>query len=544
MRITRLTIGAAALAVLWALAPVHPAADQQRATTYIAATTADSIRAWDGQIDRRIRDGRLRRVRMSADTLVEGRTHERLQQVHANVPVAGSEVVRQLEEGVTVSVFGALQPDLDLETTPAITAEQAAAIMEERAGNAFPPGNGPSLVVLPLDGGGHVLAWQAQLRTAALDLVVYFVDAADGRVLLEYSNLKTQQAAVGRGVGVLGDDKKVSASRSSGGYQATDRLRPPTIVTYDMNGDYLRVLDCLDGRAPFVDSDVASDSDNTWDDPAVVDGHAHVGVTYDYFYKRFNRRGLDDRNRPLKALVHPVNRSEVFTLFSRYSLFFTNAFWDGSADVMVFGEGLPPNVTVGGRRWNYTSAALDIVAHELAHGVTDYSSNLIYRNESGALNEAFSDIMAVGAEFFAHAAGSGLRRADYVIGEDAVSGSAIRSLATPGVNGDPDHYSRRYIGEADNGGVHTNSTIGGHAFYLAVEGGTNLTSGLAVQGVGAANREQIEKAFYRAFVYMMPSNSTFAMARAATIQAARDLYGAGSAAEQAIARAWSAVGVE
>lgn len=544
MRITRLTASAAALAALWALAPAHPAADQARETTFVQATTADSIRAWDAQLDRRVRDGRLRRVRMAADTLVDGRTHERLQQLHRGVPVAGGEVVRQLDGGLTMSVFGALQPDLDLETTPVITAEEAAAIVEERAGNTFPEGGGPSLVVLPLDGGGHALAWQAQLRTAALDLVIYFVDAADGKVLLEYSNLKTQQAAVGRGAGVLGDDKKVSASRSSGGYQATDRLRPPTIVTYDMNGDYLRALDCLDGRATFLDSDVASDNDNTWDDPAVVDGHVHVGVTYDYFYKRFNRRGLDDRNRPLKVLVHPIDRSDVFALFSRYSIFYTNAFWDGSAGVMVFGEGLPPNVTVGGRRWNYTSAALDIVAHELAHGVTDYSSDLIYRNESGALNEAFSDIMAVGAEFFAHPAGSGPRRADYLIGEDAVSGGGIRSLVAPGANDDPDHYSKRYVGDEDNGGVHTNATVGGHAFYLAIEGGANITSGLTVPGVGAANREQIEKAFYRAFVYMMPSNSTFATARAATIQAARDLYGAGSAAEQAIARAWSAVGVE
>ena len=81
-------------------------------------------------------------------------------------------------------------------------------------------------------------------------------------------------------------------------------------------------------------------------------------------------------------------------------------------------------------------------------------------------------------------------------------------------------------GTADNGGVHINSGIANQAFYLAVEGGTNRTSGLAVQGVGGANREQIEKVFYRAFTLMLPSNATFSVARAATIQAARDLYGA------------------
>ena len=91
--------------------------------------------------------------------------------------------------------------------------------------------------------------------------------------------------------------------------------------------------------------------------------------------------------------------------------------------------------------------------------------------------------------------------------------------------------------------MHTNSAIPNQAFYLAIEGGTNRTSGLSVQGVGAANREQIEKVFYRAFTQLMPSNATFSVARAATIQAARDLYSSGSAAERAVTQAWTAVGV-
>src|SRR5206468_7619173 len=114
---------------------------------------------------------------------------------------------------------------------------------------------------------------------------------------------------------------------------------------------------------------------------------------------------------------------------------------------------------------------------------------------------------------------------------DVVRPGGIRSLENPAANGDPDHYSKRYTGTEDNGGVHTNSTIASHAFYLAIEGGANRTSGLSVQGVGAGNREQIEKVFYRAFTQLLPSSATFSIARAATIQAARDLYGAGSAVE-------------
>jgi thermolysin len=91
--------------------------------------------------------------------------------------------------------------------------------------------------------------------------------------------------------------------------------------------------------------------------------------------------------------------------------------------------------------------------------------------------------------------------------------------------------------------VHTNSLIPGHAYYLAIEGGTNRVSGLTVSGVGAANREQMEKVFYRAFTVLMTRDADFAEARAATIQSARDLYGAGSVAEQAVTQAWTAVGV-
>ena len=116
-------------------------------------------------------------------------------------------------------------------------------------------------------------------------------------------------------------------------------------------------------------------------------------------------------------------------------------------------------------------------------------------------------------------------------------------MENPGAYGDPDHYSRRYVGNEDNGGVHANSAIAGQAYYLAVEGGTNRTSRLSVAGVGSANRDQIEKVFYRAFTQLLPADATFTTARAATLRAARDLYGANSAAERALTQAWTAVGV-
>jgi hypothetical protein len=158
-------------------------------------------------------------------------------------------------------------------------------------------------------------------------------------------------------------------------------------------------------------------------------------------------------------------------------------------------------------------------------------------------------MMGKSVEFFYHTAGSAVGQADYVIGKDVVRAvrpgalNGVRSMSNPSAYGDPDHYSKRYIGLSDGGGVHTNSAIPNQAFYLAIEGGTNRTSGLSVTGVGAANREQIEKVFFRAFTLLMPANATFLTARTATVQAARDLYGAGSAVERAITQAWDAVGV-
>ena len=275
-----------------------------------------------------------------------------------------------------------------------------------------------------------------------------------------------------------------------------------------------------------------------------------MGWTYDYLLMRFERQGLNDKNVRMISLVHPVNRADVFTAPSEVlNAYYLNAFYCGvcgpdKVGLMVFGEGLPPNLTIGGQRWNFLSGALDIVAHELAHAVTDFTSALLYQDESGALNEAFSDIIGTGVEHYAEQLyQDGAGRTDYQIAEDVVEPGGIRSLSNPRQFGDPDHYSLRFLGMEDNGGVHTNSLIPGHAYYLAIEGGVNRVSGLSVTGVGPENRDQIEQVFYRAFTVLMTRSADFAAARAATIQSARDIYGAGSLAEQAVTQAWTAVGV-
>ena len=159
--------------------------------------------------------------------------------------------------------------------------------------------------------------------------------------------------------------------------------------------------------------------------------------------------------------------------------------------------------------------------------------------------------MGVSTEFLFEPVGNGRQQAEWLQGEDLFInfGQYFRSFSNPLSVGDPDHYSVRCLPPVctenfDNGGVHINSSIANHAFYLMVVGGTNRVSGLRVEGVGFEQMSRIESIFYRAFMFYLVPSSNFADAREATIRAARELYGAGSVEEQTVRDGWQAVGVE
>ena len=538
------------LAVLAAgtlLAAQAPQGGAARRGRTIAAGSRDIVllRNFNMTVDAMRRSGELVVRKIRTDTMISGRVHERYDQYANGLRVVGGEISRQMVRGVTESIYGELFEVEGAGDRPQLSDEDARERLRALSARGFQENRPIELVILPTKEGRFALAYTAHVWTSQGWMRTY-LDAEDGHVIEQYNDLHTQ-AAVGTGTGVLGDAKKISGRLVEGRYLADDQLRPPVLITYDLQGNFGRAFDMIIGLTPPTTSDVANDADNVWSDGANVDAHAYLGYTYDYYFKRFGRRSLDDRDTPIRAVTHPARRSDYFAIGDIFPEFFDNAFWCGDcgADgrgLMVFGEGLPTGA-IPGFTVDFTSGALDVVAHELTHGLTDYSSGLDYQNESGALNEAFSDMLGTSAEFFYQAPGTGTRQADYLIGEDVFRPGGIRSMSNPAQFGDPDHYSRRSTSTDDNGGVHTNSGIPNQAFYLAIEGGTNRTSGLGVTGVGGANREQIEKVFYRAFVFMLPSSATFSTARAATIQAARDLYGANSAAERAVTQAWTAVGV-
>jgi Zn-dependent metalloprotease len=258
---------------------------------------------------------------------------------------------------------------------------------------------------------------------------------------------------------------------------------------------------------------------NVWNpggiDAYALDAHFGAEMTYDYFFNNFNRNSIDGNGFQLISRVH-------------YGVNYVNAFWDGSR--MTYGDGnaaFSPLTT------------LDIAGHEIAHGLTNFTSNLVYQDEPGALNESFSDIFGAAVEFYA----LGFNNGDWLMGEDI--GNAFRSLSNPNIYGDPDTYLGQnwYIGPNDNGGVHINSGVQNYWFHLLTVGGTgtnDLGDDFDVVGIGVNDAEAIA---YRNNVVYLTVTSDYEDAYYFAMQSALDLFGPCSQQLSSCANAWYACGL-
>ena len=278
-----------------------PAGNASTVLQIKAVSTAD-IRTWDAFITEGRRAGDLQLQTSGVDPMVPGHRAERFTQSYQGVPIWGSDIVRDSDNGVVSSIFGVLSPtDLQVDVTPGLSADDARAAMQTRAGVAGSVFAAPTLTIARLDTGRHALAYTAVVSSeGSIDRV--FVDATTGAEVMRYSAIQSQTASVGTGTGVLGDRKKLSVESNGSTYNALDHLRPPVIVTYDMKGNLAATRLVTENNGALYTTDRATDSDNVWTDPAVVDAHVHVAWTYDYFFKRFNRSGLDGANGPIKLV--------------------------------------------------------------------------------------------------------------------------------------------------------------------------------------------------------------------------------------------------
>ncbi len=541
----------------WSFGESQPPTVMEPSTrTSISAVGLDAVRLWDGHIQSLIRTGELRTSRIDTNTMLAGHTHERLTQHYRGIPIYGSGVNREIVDGIAVSLSGTVHHDITIDTTPTISTDDVMARLVPAHGNIVP--GSLELLVLPNPDDTYSLAYIVDiidLDGFAIDRVL--LDAHTGDVLRRYDAIMTQEGHTAQGQGTQGDTKKLSVTRQPTWNVdlARDSLRPATIDVYDMGFDTARgELHYFDGNS-FDDTELASTSaGRTWTDQGVVDTHAYLGWAYDYLYEQFGRQGLDGQNTKIQAMIHWPNPD----LMWEFPWMFCNASYNPFNNLIWIGDGLPLDVAleVFGMPCNPLAGAFDVITHELVHGVTATTSNLMYWQESGALDEAFSDILGVSAEFFHAAKGSGLPYpVNYQLGETISPGSPMRDMADPASvfgwntwDGNklfslPNHYASRWLPTddewpTDNGWVHINSSIVNHAFYLAVERGTNGRSKQTVNGVGANNRADIEQAFYQAFTYHLTPDSQMRDARYWTIERAPT-----TAARAAISDAWDAVGL-
>ena len=396
------------------------------------------------QLDARIGTGALQSQSSDYDALVGGRIHERLAQMYRGVPVFGADTTRQLNtSGQTVSVFGCYYPDIAIDTTAAVTADQARQLIMLTGGLGAIVRDTPALTILPIQS-AYRLTWTAEVSSSQTGLTARaFVDATTGEPVLTYNDTWMQTAApLGQGIGVAGDALSVGqAPLPGGGFAAVDLTRPGQNATYDLMGNRARAIALSLGVTPVAGPDVATSPDGRWSG-AVASAQAYVGLTMDYYRLRFNRIGIDNHNRPVRAFVNVARPQDAPSAGPQLAQFYNGAYYAGGGDV-VFGVGAL--TATGDVAFRNFAGGLDVVSHELTHGVTRFTSNLIYQFESGALNEAFSDMMGAAVEFTAQPLGDGLARADWFYGEDVSTGQPIRSFSDPHALGAPDHYSLKRI---------------------------------------------------------------------------------------------------
>ena len=340
-----------------------------------------------------------------------------------------------------------------------------------------------------------------------------YVDAINGEVIHTNAIIK-HAAATGTADTRYSGTQTISTDSYSGAYRLRDYTRGSGIITLDLNNgtNYNSAVD-------FVDNDnnwTAAEWDNANEDNAALDAHWGAIETYDYWTDVHSRNSYNGSGAAIRSYVH-------------YSSNYDNAFWNGS--VMTYGDG----------NTFEPLTSLDVAAHEIGHAVCTSTANLVYSYESGALNESFSDIWAACVENYAN-----VGKQIWLVGEDiGPGGNPLRSMSNPNDQGDPDTYQGTYwnFGSSDNGGVHTNSGVFNHWFYLLSVGGSGTNDNgdsFTVSGIGIDKAELI--AFRLEDVYLS-ANSDYADARTYGIQSAVDLYGAGSAEEIAVTNAFYAVGV-
>jgi Zn-dependent metalloprotease len=466
------------------------------------------------------------------DTIVDanGTEHVRFDRTYRGLPVLGGDVVIHSRNGVLKGASQTLMTSGRPGITPTISANRAIVEAGARFGTGF-VGVPTSRLVIYARNTAPTLAHEVTFSGVKADQTPtdmhFVVDAKSGRVLDKWDTIETANV-LGTGKSLYSGDVSINTNSTSTGYEMRDTTRGGTYTTDFANGSTSK---------PGTGT-IFTDTDNIWGtnttasrQSAGADAHYGVAMTWDYYKNVHGRNGIANDGKGAYNRTH-VGRNYV------------NAFWSDGCFCMSYGDG--DGVTYG------PLVNLDVAGHEMSHGVTSRSANLTYSGESGGLNESNSDIFGTMVEFYANNARD---PGDYEIGEMLYISNpgytkAFRYMYNPALEGAGRSVNCWYsgIGSLD---VHYSSGPSNHYFYLLAEGsapktwpngtyGSPTCNNSTVTGIG---RDAAAKIQYRALTVYMTSSTNYAGDRAASLNAAADLYGAGSTQYNAVAAAWSAVGV-
>ncbi|WP_026411901.1 M4 family metallopeptidase [Actinomadura oligospora] len=461
----------------------------------------------------------------------DGTSHTRMVRTVRNLPVLGGDVI------VHQSPSGAYEgTSLTLRSAPNPTAPKVSAAKAKKAAAAKHytlRDNGTLVVEARTADHQPRLAWRFKTEGRKADgtpsRVFTSVDALTGAVLFREETIKTD---AGDGQGLYSGTVPLQLTKSGTSYQMKDPTRGNTLTGDAENKtDFCILTFCL-FRAPttlFTSTTTHfGNGTNANRASAGVDAQYGTDETWDFYKDVFNRTGIKGDGKGSSNRVH-------------YGSSYANAFWDDSCFCMTYGDGDGVQLA--------PLTALDVAAHEMTHGVTSATANLTYSGESGGLNEATSDIMAAAVEFYAN---NPSEQADYLVGERVVlpgfGKPALRFMDKPSKDGkSPDNWSTTL----KNLDVHYSSGVANHFYYLLSEGsGPKTINGVSYdsptangQPVSGIGRDAATRIWYRALTTYMTSSTDYAAARTATLNAAKDLFGAGSAQYNAVAATWTAVNV-
>ncbi len=447
--------------------------------------------------------------------------HLRYQQYYDGIKIQGSEYILHEHDNELISANGRIEANLEINTQAAINPVEAIGIALKNDHSKkyiweVEPEHKPQAELIIIDksypdrSGNLVLAYKVELFSLSpIQKTRYIINAHTGDVILSYNALISCFGGPGAAQTLYTGTQNIETEESNGEHILHDVTRGEGITTQSAKGTQY------------------TDSDNFWEEASftqkvgALDAHYGAQKTYDFYKNSFNRDGINGKNA--RILLKIIDTTT-----------YVNAFWETATQTLNFGIG--DGVDTG------PLTTLDVVGHEMTHGVTEHTCGLEYLYEAGAMNEGLSDIFGKSVEHKYDSANY-----DWLIGSKFFfkPDTAFRSMSDPNRFKNPRYYKGKNwnTGSGDNGGVHTNSGVLNYWFYLLVTGQSGTNEAGKTFDVKAMGFDATTQLIYQMMTNYLISTSYYHDAKEASLQVAENLYGKCSDEYKNIAEAWRAVGI-